>query len=270
LNLGTGFGSLWVSTTADPEGFLVRVDPVSERVLASIPVGGFPVGIVAAEGSIWVTNHTDGTLMRIDPVANRVVATIPVGPGPALVAFDSGMVWVANQDATLARVDPARNRRVQLVTVGRGLEFRTLAAGGGSVWTPNSDGTVTRLDSRTGRVQAKVAISNCCQGDVVLRQGEVWVSNASDGAVYGIDAATNRVTRHLRVGVGASDMAWAGGLLWVTHTDRSVITWHDPDTGKRLGSLDLDSFVSALAVTDDRTIWVQALDQRAAVRIAVR
>jgi YVTN family beta-propeller protein len=42
-----------------------------------------------------VANRDDGTLSRIDPSTNRVVATIHVGGQPESVAVGGGAVWVA-------------------------------------------------------------------------------------------------------------------------------------------------------------------------------
>jgi YVTN family beta-propeller protein len=82
LSVKAAFGSLWVATD---HGKLERIDPSTEQVIATVPVGAFPVGIAAGFGSLWQVSHDDGTLTRVDPANNQVIATIPVGPGPAQV-----------------------------------------------------------------------------------------------------------------------------------------------------------------------------------------
>jgi YVTN family beta-propeller protein len=42
-----------------------------------------------------VANTIDGTVSRIDPSTNRVVATIRVGANPKQLAVGAGSVWAA-------------------------------------------------------------------------------------------------------------------------------------------------------------------------------
>ena len=77
----TGAGSVW--QTDYENDVLLRIDPVTGKVLASIPVGSAPEGVAVTAGSVWVADEHDGAVTRIDPATNTVVATIPVGPtGP--------------------------------------------------------------------------------------------------------------------------------------------------------------------------------------------
>jgi virginiamycin B lyase len=56
---------------------------------------------------------------RVDPRTNRQVATIPVGPGPRFLAVDEGAVWMLNQgDGSVSRIDPRTNRVVATVAEG--------------------------------------------------------------------------------------------------------------------------------------------------------
>ena len=49
---------------------------------------------VAADGTVFVPNVTAGTVSRIDPATNKVVDTIPVGPKPFPIAYAFGDIWV--------------------------------------------------------------------------------------------------------------------------------------------------------------------------------
>src|SRR5215471_4307772 len=57
-------------------------------------------GIAADSTAVWVYNGETGNLFRIDPKTNQIVATIPVGLGCAphancgQVALGQGAVWV--------------------------------------------------------------------------------------------------------------------------------------------------------------------------------
>jgi YVTN family beta-propeller protein len=76
-------------------GIVSRIDPSTNAVVATIPVGADPFGIAAGEGSVWVANRRGFTISRIDPDTNRVVASIPVGNRPQGVVAGGGTIWVS-------------------------------------------------------------------------------------------------------------------------------------------------------------------------------
>jgi YVTN family beta-propeller protein len=59
-----------------------------------IAVGHIPAGVAVDQGSVWVTSQCAGTLSRIDPATNRVVATIELGYHPFGLAVGGGFAWV--------------------------------------------------------------------------------------------------------------------------------------------------------------------------------
>jgi YVTN family beta-propeller protein len=70
-------------------------------------------------GMPWTPGQPGGTVSRIDPLTNRVTGTIPVGTNPGRIAFGGGYLWVALQGApTLVQVDPATNAVKARVTTG--------------------------------------------------------------------------------------------------------------------------------------------------------
>ena len=96
---GAGFlaalgGSLW-TTTAD--GFAVRIDPRTRRVVASFGIRGTPAGVAAApDGLIWVAEKEHDTITRIDPISNKVVDVTPAGNGALSIVRAAGDMWVTN------------------------------------------------------------------------------------------------------------------------------------------------------------------------------
>jgi YVTN family beta-propeller protein len=88
----------------DPEGTapgrvrdrdsLLRVDPATNTVVDTIPVGDGPIGVAVGEGAVWVANELSATVSRIDPEKNEVVETIPLGNRPAGIAVGHDRVWV--------------------------------------------------------------------------------------------------------------------------------------------------------------------------------
>jgi YVTN family beta-propeller protein len=52
------------------------------------------LALAVGAGSIWLTNYDDGTLLRIDPATGTVAATIHIGSHPRGIAVGAGRVWV--------------------------------------------------------------------------------------------------------------------------------------------------------------------------------
>ena len=97
--MAVGDGAVWVVDRAD--NAVVRIDPATNAVTTTIPVGGSPDGIAVGEGAVWVANSADGTVSRIDPQTNKVVKTITVGGSPQAVTVADGRVWVSVQAPVL-------------------------------------------------------------------------------------------------------------------------------------------------------------------------
>jgi len=76
---------------------------------AVFPVPGSPDWIVVDE-DVWISNKPKDSVARLNPKTNTVAATIPVGKQPGFLAAGEGGVWVQEQgDGTVAVIDPATN-----------------------------------------------------------------------------------------------------------------------------------------------------------------
>jgi len=59
------------------------IDPISNKVTATIPVGAYPRAVtVSPLGRVYVSNYDGNSMSVIDPLTNTVAATVPVGWGP--------------------------------------------------------------------------------------------------------------------------------------------------------------------------------------------
>ena len=123
-----GAGTLWASQRVANR--VVRIDPVSGKVVAAIQVGNGPSGIAFGSSSAWVANTLDGTLSRIDPETNSVTSVIQAGNGPTSVAVDPRGIWVSNQfGGTLVRIDARTNQPGRPISVGNRPQGVTVAGG---------------------------------------------------------------------------------------------------------------------------------------------
>ena len=105
------------STSSSPSG------PPGVEVIATIPVGGEPIGITEGFGSVWVVNSEflsggQPAVSRIDPATNAVTATIPVGEVPLETTAGFGSIWVSNSESdTVSRIDPGANEVIATIDV---------------------------------------------------------------------------------------------------------------------------------------------------------
>src|SRR6185369_6595973 len=101
----------WIARTANA-GSVQRIDPQSNSVVATIPVGPRPRFLAAGAGGVWTLNQGDGTVSRVDPVTNTLAATIPaqVPGGGGDIAVGAGRVWVRATSIALSVIDPATNQ----------------------------------------------------------------------------------------------------------------------------------------------------------------
>jgi len=62
-------------------------------VARPIDVGDGASAVTVGGGAVWVANALRGTVSRVDPRTNRVSATIEMGGTPRRLAFADGRVW---------------------------------------------------------------------------------------------------------------------------------------------------------------------------------
>jgi YVTN family beta-propeller protein len=219
--------AVWVLTPADNS--VVRINPATNEVVATIGVGRAPSGLAAGAGAVWVSRRSDGAVVRIDSASNRVVATIPVGRAPGAMTVAGGVVWVALAGGGLGRIDPGSNEPT-LVPVARCCDGE-LAAGEGALWVANRrDGTLVRVDPATGRVAARILLPRTTEQQpyqVAVGDGAVWVTSAARrGAanlLWRVDPVSNQVTGTLDLGPTSAggipnSVAAGDGAVWVGAT----------------------------------------------------
>ncbi|MGH2652128.1 MAG: hypothetical protein ACRDHK_13080, partial [Actinomycetota bacterium] len=172
-----GAGSVWVTGSvedpSDPpigiDAVLVRIDPASNQVSATIPLGGGEGGdVVVDDSGVWVAvgDEEQGELVRVDPSTNQVVARIPIPyktePYQDLrqVVAADGFILVnqptfENGGAANTAVDAATNQvlATAIIQVPEDLDssIGPLVAWNGELWAGNGYQLV-RIDPRTGQL----------------------------------------------------------------------------------------------------------------------
>jgi virginiamycin B lyase len=210
--------AVWVSNK--PRDSISRLDPKTNTVAATIPVGKRPCsGIAAGFGSVWVPNCGDDTLSRVDLKTGAVTATIKttIGNSEGSIVAGAGSIWLmTDAKGTLARFDPATNAVVAEIYVAPG--SYGLAFGEDAVWVTSTEhSSVARVDPRTNLIVETIPVGKAPRF-VAAGGGAVWTLNQGDGTVSRIDATTNKVVATIDVGVPGpgGEIAVGEGSVWVT------------------------------------------------------
>src|SRR6185503_7832943 len=144
------------SITATPPTLAV-IDPATNRVVASIPVGSKPVALAVGAGGVWVGDARDVTITRVDPETRKVVKTIGIGAPVVDLATGLGGVWAATGGfGEVVRIDPGVGAVAQRIPLGDPTDpvvpsVHSVGVGDGRVWAGAPDG-LARIDPRSGEV----------------------------------------------------------------------------------------------------------------------
>ena len=156
IAVANGFGSVWALDSFGTLTRLAPSSAEVEAEIEV--GSSAPYNIWMGAGSVWVADDAGGEVIRVDPVSNDVVARIPVGDGPASMAFSGGQAWVANhRDRGITLVDTETNEATPLVRMKAGAPER-LALLGGRLWVTGRGIGLFGLDPRTGTVEKQVAL----------------------------------------------------------------------------------------------------------------
>jgi len=71
-----------VSVPDSVDGTVVRIDPATNDVKATIRAGRTVGGVAAGDGAVWAADPGGDALVRIDPGHNRVAERIRLGTRP--------------------------------------------------------------------------------------------------------------------------------------------------------------------------------------------
>jgi len=113
-----GAGGVWVvccgGETSGSDGRLTRIDPATNRVVATIRLHGLPDAVGAGASGVWVRGAL-GPVWQVDPATSRMVASVHVPGGlggeRGSVLVEPGGVWVSDPAyGRVLRIDPAGHR----------------------------------------------------------------------------------------------------------------------------------------------------------------
>lgn len=217
--LGAGFGSIWTCTGTD----LVRIDPETGEITATIPVGKARAQgrLATAFDRVWVLTGDGSTLVGIDPETQAPAVTVVLGTrGTDVGAGEAGLWVVSKVDNEVLRVDPVAGEvqvRVTDVVAPSSVSVTDV------VWVGSGQRTV-RLDPASGAVAASSDIAPGSGGTVATDgEGGVWVRSADrflvhlDGDAQPVEGLASPDTP------SGGDVVVAFDSLWVTAYDDGTL-----------------------------------------------
>jgi virginiamycin B lyase len=225
--------SVWISNK--PKNNLTRIDPKTNRILATITTGKEPcAGLAIGFGSVWVPNCGDQTISRFDARTAKLQATVPVtiADTEGTIAAGEGSVWMpTDASGAMAQIDPDTDKVVARIPVPAG-SFAAVV-GEGAVWvTCTKSNLVSRVDPKSGKVIATIPVGPSPRF-LAVGLGSVWTLNQGDGSVSRIDPTTNKVSATILVGVPGEggDIDTGEGAVWVTAMGKPL-SRIDPSTNR--------------------------------------
>ena len=260
--IAAGFDSIWVSELFADR--VVRLDPASGDVQATIDVGDQPFRAQPADGSLWV--RTASSYVEVDPDTNEVTRTLAkadVGPAANRSWAVDGALWICD-GRRLHRYDPTTLAPVATLDVGLDCgdvwasEDLVVASSYNEDAGESGTSAAAFVDPATNTVLATVPLPADVGGPAVLPDAVFFAGYGGPiGAV--VDRTTWTVTATPDLGfasggspnpgvAGDSIYIPAAGHLDVLRVDSTTFTV--TDTIEPLG-------VNAVLV-DDGALWVAA------------
>jgi streptogramin lyase len=156
---GIAWGAGYVWASASDDGDVLRIDPTT-RTITRVHVGGFPIGIVVAGGSVWVIDNAHHSVLRLNPKTLKQIGrpvNTPSGGAFYLGATD-GYVFIANEtDGTITRINARTGAtagapiRIAPTTTSNSnyAAAYAIAPAGTAIWaTSQTTDTISRLQAQ--------------------------------------------------------------------------------------------------------------------------
>ena len=204
------------------------IDPESARVVADIPVGFFPHGIVASAERVWALNVEDDTASAVDPRTLRVVRTFGLQGIPSDQWASGNIDWVA-ESGSVQRLSQTLPSRADVKTIKLWKPSSSSDCGATVTGTPGTPGTVwvserrhfAEIDGETGTVRRRLVLPSVksvlptCYL-VRYRDGELYAGRYPDTTIGSLDPRTGQFEPLLSVSKLSDGRGWdiGNGTIW--------------------------------------------------------
>ena len=149
-----------------------------------------PTTIVSGAGSLWVNVPNIDGVVRIDPSTDKTVATIPVKGACASIAANALAVWVADVDDEgcpsgfpgISRIDTATNTATARLNAGESTV--AVALDEGTLWYGTSSSNfLGGIDTKTNTILGQLKLPGPPFA-ISAANGFVWITDSQDGLLF--------------------------------------------------------------------------------------
>jgi streptogramin lyase len=192
-----GPDAIWALSGQITADSVVRIDPATNVVTATYPLGQAATSLAYGFDALWATATTQGTLLRIDPATGEVTEHATDLPSPFIMSVGLDSLWVllygdrqadgpGPDDPVVARIDPGSGEATLLGPAGRAPHEGDILATGDGVWVRGQDPMVARINPATGDVD-RVVTGSFAGGTLGLGFGSLWTTATEFGRVWGLE-----------------------------------------------------------------------------------
>lgn len=252
------------------DGNMVIVDPVTQQIRATIPVGEGPHELVAStDGKLVFASNYGGatpgkTISVIDLEARKELRRIDVSPltKPHGLAFYAGKLYFsAENDQLIGRYDPATDKfDAQYKTGQRTTHMVLISPDGRHMFTSNIGANTVSIFDRGASAgdwtnPTAVAVGRGPEGlDLSPNGKELWSAHSADGGVSVIDVATRAVIATIDLKTSRSNrlkFTPDGARVLVTDLNTGQLIVLDAKARKEITRIALGKMVEGILITPD-------------------
>jgi streptogramin lyase len=257
---------------------LVRIDPATNKVAESIPVGPRASAVAFGDGYVWVTDREERTLWRVDPETGATRPTRVRGGPPLDVAVRNGLAAVTFGPVPvgLELIDTASGASEWMDRLpGADGAPAPVAAGPDGIWVAASGyegenvGRVTRAAATSGPAVEieQVPIpedpnfvffytpDSGSYNDVAVGKGDVWLARDTGPVLKRVDSKQKRVADTIELPFRPKSVAVGAGAVWVTGILDDAVARVDPKTTRVTLTVHLPPGTDGVAVGEG-SVWV--------------
>jgi serine/threonine protein kinase len=259
---------------------LQRIDPRTNKLVATISAGAGADGIATGDGAVFVASPDAQTVSRIDPKSNRIVKTKSASGASRSIAFgrtpQGPVLWVVSNTSfaacSLSQLDPETLlTNFTLNPTGKDNACGPVATLGGTTWFGGSSEFLALVDPYTGEAIQTIAVGHISDPEahgLAMGAGAVWLASPYTEELYRFD---RRGRRAIAIGSDSfpSDVAVGEGAVWVTDSMHNTVIEIDPSRNRIARTIPVGHDPVAVAVgagavwvADDRDGTVSRIDPR--------
>jgi len=215
-------------------------------------------------GLAYIANGSSNTVSVINPASNTVIATIPVGNGPGgVIASPDGtriyLTYAADESASnLSVINTANNTVSATIHLPAAVDYSgvVVSPDGSRLYaTEPFTGSVVVINTVTDTVVTTIpAVVSVTAGVAISPDGSrVYVADGHDGVIAVINTATNTVISTINPGKGSYSMSVSpdGSLLYVANYNLEAVLVINAATNVVLSTIPVHSHPVRISVSPD-------------------